>query len=196
MDRLYETLSASGNIEIWKVYEDGTDELFFSDHNIIVSGMGAGFMSLFGGYHSNDIRDYQIKYFQVGNDSYADADVTVNIGELKAPLTALQYNPSGLSNLIVSSVSVRVGDNAKTQSVAEIPWNHIRRASPNSVLYTLVLDTDAANDISLKEVGLFMRSPMAFGADTPTPMLVAYKKFPVLDKKREFSLIFKWTLYF
>jgi len=194
MDRLYDSLNTSGNLEIWKVYEDGKKELFFADHNMIVSGLGASLMSLFGGIHSNDITDYQIRYFQVGTSSHAS--VTTSITNLHTPITQVQYDPSATANIVVSSVFIRLSDSAKVeQDAVQIPWQHMKRITPTSVLYTLVLDTQAANDLTLNEVGLFVRSPFRQGT-VPTPVLAAYKKFPFLDKKREFSLIFKWTLYF
>ena len=35
-----ETLDVSGHLEIYKVYEDGTEEQVFNDKNTITSGMG------------------------------------------------------------------------------------------------------------------------------------------------------------
>lgn len=194
MDRLSDTINTSGNLEIWKVYDDGNEELFFSDHNIIVSGMSAAFLSLFGGMTSNDIRDFQIRYFQLGTGVYEDSNITVNTNQLSAPITFAQYDPSGTAALVVSSVNVRAGDTITAEAAVEIPWQHIKRASPTSVLYTLILDKDAVNGITLREIGLFMRSPLS--NTIANPMLAAYKKYPSLTKNSEFSLIYKWTLYF
>lgn len=194
MDRLLDNTTASGNLEIWKKYNDGSQELVFSDHNTIVSGFGASMMSLFGGMYSNDIRDYQIKYFQVGTNQVTPVDRSVV--QLSAPLTSSQYDPSALANLVISSVNIRLNDiSTTTQDIVEMPWHHVRRVTPTSVLYTLVLDSQAANDVTLKEAGLFVRSPFSIGG-VPTPVLATYKKYPAIIKKREFSLIYKWTLYF
>jgi len=196
MDRLYDNNNTSGNIEIWKVYEDGSEELFFSDHNLIVSGMGEGLLSLFGGINSNDITDYQIRYFQVGASSYPESMVNNSIVQLSAPISYSQYDPSSTTNLVVSSVAVKVAETTSSvQAAVLIPWQQIRRVSTTSVLYTLVLPRDSANEITLNEVGLFMRSPYKINT-VPTPLLVAYKKYPFVDKKAEFSLVYKWTIHF
>ena len=194
MDRLIDNITTSGNLEIWKLYDTGEEELVFSDHNIIVSGMSAAFLSLFGGMTSNDIRDFQIRYFQLGTGVYEDSNITVNTNQLSAPLTVGQYDPSGTAALVVSSVNIRAGDTVQTEAAIEIPWQHIKRASPTSVLYTLILDKNAVNGVTLREVGLFMRSPLSNTIKNPT--LSAYKKYPAITKNSEFSLIFKWTLYF
>lgn len=194
MDRLYDNINTSGNLEIWKVHNDGQEELVFSDHNMIVSGLAAGMMSLFGGIHSNDIRDFQIRYFQIGGGSVDP--VTEATVQLASPFTSENYDPSGKASLVISSVDIRLNnDSTTTQDVVQIPWHHIKKVSPTSVLYTLVLDSDSANSLTLTEAGLFLRSPFQVGA-TPTPVLAAYKTYPAIDKKQQFSLIFKWTIYF
>jgi hypothetical protein len=60
--------------------------------------------------------------------------------------------------------------------------------------YTLVLDEDACNDLTLNEVGLFMKNPT--GAETNKSILVAYRHFSDIAKTRDFSLIFRWTIHF
>ena len=194
MDRLYDNINTSGNLEIWKVYNDGDEELVFCDHNTIVSGMAAGLMSLFGGLHSNDIRDFQIRYFQVGTG--VNDPINKSLTKLSAPLTQVTYDPSSNSTLIISSVNIFENHTASTEQAAVlIPWNHIKKVTPTSVLYTLVLDSQTANGITLKEVGLFIKSPFTVGGKL-TPTLAAYKSYSPIDKKQEFSLIFKWTIYF
>ena len=49
MNNIRERFDASGYLEVWKVYDDGTKELHFSDHNVITSGMGVGLAYLFAG---------------------------------------------------------------------------------------------------------------------------------------------------
>ena len=194
MDSLYDNLDTSGNLEIWKVYNDGEQELVFSDHNTIVSGLAAGMMSLFGGMYSNDITDYQIRWFQLGLSSYDSIDKTIT--QLSSPIASASYDPSNVGTLVLSSVPIRINpDTVDNQGVVLIPWNHIRRASPTSVLYTLVLDSQSGNDITYKEAGLFLRSPFSH-VTGPTPVLAAYKTFTSITKRSEFSLIFKWTIYF
>jgi hypothetical protein len=194
MDRLYDNINTSGNLEVWKIYNDGEEELVFCDHNTIVSGMGSGLMALFGGIHSNDIRDFQIRYYQLGTG--VNDPVTTSLTKLSAPLTSEDYDPSGVTTLTISAVNVFENNTASTeQDAILIPWNHIKKVTPTSVLYTLVLDSQAANGITLKEVGLFIKSPFNVGGKL-TPVLAAYKTYSPIDKKQEFSLVFKWTIYF
>ena len=42
-----EKVKAKGNLEVWKVYDDGSEELHFSEHNVITSGMGVGLAHMF-----------------------------------------------------------------------------------------------------------------------------------------------------
>ena len=68
-------LNASGHLEIYKIYEDGTEEKVFDDPNTITSGMGVGLGLLYAGsgasnsngtYNGSSITDFQIRYFQLG----------------------------------------------------------------------------------------------------------------------------------
>ena len=67
-------LDPSGHLEIYKVYEDGTEEQVFSDPNTITSGMGVGLGLLYAGSGADDITNFQIRYFQlgVGGDTIID----------------------------------------------------------------------------------------------------------------------------
>ena len=55
-----ESLNASGHLEIYKVYNDGTEEKVFDEANTITSGMGVGLGMLYAGTGSNNITDFQI----------------------------------------------------------------------------------------------------------------------------------------
>ena len=59
-------LDPSGHLEIYKVYEDGSEEKVFSDPNTITSGMGVGLGLLYAGSGAANITDFQIRYFQLG----------------------------------------------------------------------------------------------------------------------------------
>ena len=63
---LEEDVKLSGHLQIAKVYSDGTEELVFDDHNVIVSGMGVGLSYLFTAGGSDNLLDFQIDRFQVG----------------------------------------------------------------------------------------------------------------------------------
>ena len=59
-------LDPSGHLEIYKVYEDGSEDKVFSDPNTITSGMGVGLGLLYAGSGAANITDFQIRYFQLG----------------------------------------------------------------------------------------------------------------------------------
>jgi len=190
MSEFIEELGASGYLEIWKEYEDGQRELVHSDHNTIVSGMGVGLSFLFGGTGSDTIADFQIKYFEVGEDAHLDYGLsTYTLGD---ELTRSQYNTSSLA--ILNLPQIKDGT-LVSEDMIVIAQQMIRRVAINSVQYTIALDTGTANNITINEVGLLMKNPTGnVGEDNP--ILVAYKTFGNITKKEEFSLIFKWTLSF
>ena len=70
MSRTKDTISPVGNLEVWKVYPDGEEELHFSDHNVITSGMGVGLGLLYAGSGAGDITNFQVRYFQLDNLFY------------------------------------------------------------------------------------------------------------------------------
>ena len=59
-----ENYDINGHLQIAKVFKDGTEEIVFDDHNIIVSGMSVGLSYLFTLSGSNKVYDYQFDRFQ------------------------------------------------------------------------------------------------------------------------------------
>ena len=190
MSTFIEELGASGYLEIWKEYADGERELVHSDQNTIVSGMGVGLSYLFGGLGSTTISDFQIKYFQVGEDAATDYGLsTYTLGD---ELTRSQYNTSSLAVLNLPHIK---DGTLFSEDMIVIAQEMMRRIAINSVQYTMALDTGTANNVTINEVGLLMKNPTGnIGEDNP--ILVAYKTFGNITKKEEFSLIFKWTISF
>ena len=186
-------LNPTGHLEIFKVYENGTQEKVFDDHNVIVSGMGVGLAYLFAGSGSGNITDYQIRYFQVGTggtSSYGVSTYTLNTA-----LTSGQYNTS--ADMVIEQISqIKNGVTFTNLSHARIPFNHVQRASDTSVKFILAIGRNNVNDLPLplNEVGLFMANPK--GVSPKQTILVAYKKFSDILKTSDFALIFYWTLNF
>jgi len=56
----------TGHLTIHKRFDDGSEEMVFDDHNVIVSGMSVGLSMMFTGSGSDAVTDYQIGKFQVG----------------------------------------------------------------------------------------------------------------------------------
>ena len=71
---------------------------------------------------------------------------------------------------------------------------NIQKITDSSVRFNLIIDPYSLLNITINEVGLFMRNPR--GNDTPNPILVAYRPFTSLAKTSTFTLILKWTISF
>ena len=120
---------------------------------------------------------------------------------LSGPLTLAQYGTN--SNLYIEEASqIKNGITFANQPFALIPANKVTRINDTSVRYTLIVGeetsnslTDADGDLSINEVGLFMKNPVG-SADPNVSLLVAYRSFSNIVKTNDFSLIFRWTINF
>jgi len=205
MKKFVDDLGINGHLTIIKRYTDGQEEVMYDDHNIIVSGMGVGLSYMFTGSGSDTILDYQIDRFQLGTSGNA-TDVEGNPLEVSTTYSLsgpLGNEYGGGSNLFISeNDQIKNSLIVANQWFALIPANKMTRIGDVSVRYTLVLDEEACNDItiptggtgSLNEVGLYMKNPR--GQTKPQSILVAYKTFSNIYKTSDFSLIFRWTLNF
>ena len=188
-------VNVKGNLEIWKRYNDGTEELHFSEHNVITSGMGVGLAHLFGASGSGDVGDYQIINFQLGTGG-DPSDYGVSTFELNTPLSVAAIQTTGSELLVEELKTIKNGViTAGTTPLIRLPYSNIQKGTPTSVRFNLVIDPHSLNDSEVDEVGLFMRNPRGHG-DGPNPILVAYRPFTSLSKTSTFSLILKWTLSF
>lgn len=190
-----EVLQASGNLEIIKIFNNGSEEVVFSDHNLITSGLGVSIATIFVGSGSVNIKDHQIRWFQMGSGDYAVAyDNTVY--KLELPLAAGGY--TGKIVVDTHQLANPDGSNYGSLPFAWIPQTAVRRTSTTSVTYLLSLDNSTCNGVSLSEIGLFVHNPLYkfIGSSTVRSMLAAYRKFSAIAKTNEFSLLFRWTLSF
>jgi|6_EtaG_2_1085325.scaffolds.fasta_scaffold05282_3 hypothetical protein len=205
MARNKENFNPVGELEVWKLYKDGREpELHFSEQNVITSGLGVGFASLYAGSGSDNIVDYQILNFQVGVGGDSD-NYGVSTSHLAQPLSATQYTSDGSRLHIEDTHKLLVSSNVVTTDTVKlvrIPYSNIQKVTPTSIRYTLVIDVNSCNLITnssgdklyLNEVGLFMRNPL--NLNPPTSILVAYRPFTGIFKTSAFALVFKWTLKF
>ena len=187
-------MKPTGHLQIFKRYDDGSEELHFDEQNIITSGMGVGLSHLFSVSGATSITDYQIIHFLIGSGGDYD-DYGVSTYKLQDPvLPASEWGAN--TNLIVESYyPIESGVVTSTQtSFARIMFSNINKVTDTSVRYTLLLDRNTLNGKYVNEVGLYMRNPR--GYSTPSPILVAYRPFTEITKTSEFSLIFRWTLQF
>ena len=173
-----QAMNPTGHLTIFKKYEDGSEELYFDENNVVTSGMAVGFSHLFAASGGTSIVDYQIVNFLVGSGVTDPTDWGSDTG-----LVLEDYYPIEDGSILGS-----------TRAFARIRFSNIHKVTSTSVRYTLVLDRDTLNGKTLNEVGLFMRNPR--GSVTPNPILAAYRPFTEITKTSDFSLIFRWTLQF
>lgn len=197
------TFQPKGFLEIWKVYDDGTEELHWSDHNIITAGMGIGLAHLYGGFGSSKITDFQIGYFQVGTGDATEYTSLQN--ELETPLgkksdygvVTNTYPEIEIDWAEVEDLKLRLnGVDLKTgtQPFGRIRHSNIHRVNRNAVRYTIPLNEKNCNSKELSEIGLFMKNIK--GESEDQPLLVAYRQFPAIQKTEFFTLVFLWTIQF
>tara|TARA_R100000008_G_C3542791_1_gene145762 strand:- start:190 stop:759 length:570 start_codon:yes stop_codon:yes gene_type:complete len=188
-----DTLQPVGNLEIWKIYEDGTEELHFEEHNVITSGMGVGLAHLFSGSGAGSINDFQVLNFQVGSGG-TTTDYGVSTFQLKTPVSRSDYLTTGSTLLTENLYTIKNGSVATSSTLVRIPYSNIQKVTNTAVRFNLVVDQNSLVNKSINEVGLFMRNPR--GNNPPNPILVAYRPFTSLTKTSTFALILKWTISF
>ena len=199
-----------GHLEVWKHFPDGSQELHYSDYNVICSGMGATLAEMFDAPYDAPVEDYQIKYFKVGSGGALDATGGADPGvwqvsgtsDLNKPLTRPNY---GTGNLDVSIHNL-IANGAKTTGTSEIntfgviPYSYVKRVTPTKCMWQIVLDEQTANvgdleeESFLNEIGLFSKNP--YREATDASMLCAYKYFKKVYKTDAFILVFRWTIEF
>ena len=203
MKSFTDELGMTGHLTIIKRYKDGEEEVVFDDHNIIVSGMGVGLAYMFTGSGSNTVLDYQIDRFKVGVSGPPAGGTTSAVYELSGPLTSLAEYGTATNLFIEECDQIVNGSVVSTNKFfALIGANKITKIGDSSVRYTLVVDEESCNnlvgaeseEVSLSEVGLFMKNPT--GSNDDVSILVCYRTFSNIRKTDDFSLIFRWTLNF
>lgn len=206
MKNFIENLEVEGHLQIAKVFSDGSEEIVFDDHNIIVSGMGVGLAYLFSLSGPGNILEYQIDRFQIGVSGSPSTEA-VSANSLVGPLSSLSEYGENALIYIVSGYQGYTVDNISAEMVpyGYIPQHKVSRVGDSSVRYTITIDKDAANNLdlsrnfeaALNEIGLFMKNPLgdrSNGANKDTSILVAYRHFSDIIKTDDFALVFRWTI--
>lgn len=199
---LLEELDIQGHLTISKVYGDGTEEIVFDDHNIIVSGMGVALAHMFALSGSNSILDYQIDRFQLGI-SGASVLETSSRYELSSPLSSL-FEYAGVAGNVYATSGFAIKNNTILTSptwYGIIPSHNVTRIDDTTVRYTIYIDQESCNNlsrglvnVSLNEIGLFVKNVKS--SDPVAPILVAYRSFSSIRKTSDFSLVFRWSINF
>lgn len=190
---IFDYLNINGHVTIHKVLDNGTEELLYDDHNVIVSGFGVGLSHFFALSGSTKIYDYQIDRFQLGLSGATSLEVSSRFDLSSALTTVNQYTTTGLGDIVAfTGNQIKNGSIVGSQVFAKIPFHHVTRISESSVRYTLRIDKDSCNGLALKEVGLFMKNPRGLTPDAS--ILVAYKSFSEIRKTSDFALVIRWTI--
>ena len=190
-----QAMNPTGHLTIFKKYEDGSEEIYFDENNVVTSGMAVGFSHLFAASGGDSIMDYQILNFLVGSGITNPLDYGTSTFQLRSPVLGAADWGSDTGLIIEDYYPIEDGSIlASTRPFARIRFSNIHKVTSTSVRYTLVLDRNTLNGKALDEVGLFMRNPR--GSVTPNPILAAYRPFTEITKTSDFSLIFRWTLQF
>ncbi len=179
-----------GHLTIHKVWVNGDEELVYDSDNVITSGMSYSLSHLFAGSGSNSILDHQIERFQIGTSGSSALQVSSTFQLSGALTTAAQYGVD--SRLILKTAEQFKNGSVTTALFALIPFSKITRINETMVRYTMVLDEQAANGLTLNEIGLFTKNPR--GLATDQSVLVAYRSFSNITKTNEWSLVMRWTL--
>ena len=186
-----ENIDASGHLEIYKIYADGTEEQVFNDHNVITSGMGVGL-----GFQLGVSGDSKLDSYGVSETSLASALGQVN-GTSDYATDAESVLPLSVHELMDYNSNLKVDSDGTGDAwiYGIISDNSIKRVDLNSVTYILYVDRYSCNSHTLNEIGLFMKNPLGLTPLDRSP-LVAYRPFNNIAKTNDFALIFKWTLNF
>tara|TARA_R100000008_G_C3583985_1_gene170684 strand:- start:515 stop:1099 length:585 start_codon:yes stop_codon:yes gene_type:complete len=188
----YDNNDIRGHLEVVKIYSDGSEEIHFSEDNVITSGMGYTLLKAFQVEAGGNISSFQIPYFQLGVSGNTGAQVS-STGELSAALSsAAQYGAD--VNFEISVHDLSSGSGVSDALFGVIPFAYIKKLSPTRVMYSIFVGESSCNDLTLNEIGLFSRNPNQ--SATEGSYLCAYRYFTGLLKKDMFSVLFRWTLEF
>ena len=202
-----EDLRVTGHLQVAKLYSNGSEEIIYDNHNVIVSGMSVGLSYLFTLSGSKNITDFQLDRFQLGVSAPPTGGVVSSINQLSGPLSSFQeYGGNSAGLRLVSGTQIKNGSVADEHAFAYIPFSNVTRIDDSTVRYTMIIDKDSCNNITrpagaagtvdraLNEIGLFMKNPR--GASKTQSILVAYRQFTDIIKTSDFALVFRWTIAF
>lgn len=188
-----------GRLNIFKVYDNGYSERVVHDNNIVVQGMGYALTRLMTNLGSQDIEDFQVKYFQVGTSSVPHFGDPGFYSLSAALLTQAQWgDDTDIKTKEVDAVWMKDPFTSvasiihSSVIVGEIPESNITKLSKTGTAFQIVLDKNTANGRSLAEIGLFAKNPE--GVEGDRPVMMVYKSFEPIAKQSDFSIVFSWVI--
>ena len=206
--RFTDVNNIKGHLEVYKVYSDGSEELHYSDHNVITSGMGVNLAHAFAADAGVDVSSFQANWMQIGTGA-SSADIrnnaTVQVSsraDLLSSIPATQYGDVNTIGLKVSSMTYMTSAGSTAiKDFIKVPYAFVHRVSDRKVMWRLVLNDSACNIVddaihggALCEVAIFSNNPTQA---TPDELyMIAYRAFANITKTNEFTLDFRWTIEF
>jgi len=206
--RLSDLNSISGHLEVYKVYPDGAEELHYSEHNVITSGMGVNLAHAFAADADSNVSSFQANWMQVGTGASSVAirardNVQVSgRADLLSAIPAIEYGSENTIGLTVSSMKYLTSAGTLINNdFVKIPNAFIHRVSDRKVMWRLILNDSACNvpdhitnGGALCEVAIFANNPRE--VSPPVLHMIAYRAFANIVKTNEFTLDFRWTIEF
>ena len=189
-----------GHLEIWKIFSDGSEELYWEEDNVIVSGMGVTCAAAFSVDGNVPVSSFQANWFQIGtgpDDATGRSGMQVSsTAALSASLDASSYGDVNVAGLLVKNdVNYMASGNVEQGPFAYVGPEFITRVGQNKVMWRIILNDSSCNvSDPLCEIGLFSNNPLLQPSDLH--YLVAYRAFKLIHKSSDFSLDFRWTIEF
>ena len=181
-----------GHLEIYKVFPDGNYTLFYSDSNVVCSGMGVTLAEAFAADLDSPVTEFQISLFQIGTAGLPGLQVSSN-GRLGNSLSLAEYGTGSLE--LVTQSMIASGTVYASEVFGVIPSSFVDKVGATKVRWRILVDRNVGNGLVLNEIGLFSKNPSQL-TPTATSYLCAYRNFSDLTKTSEFSLDVRWTIEF
>jgi hypothetical protein len=157
-------LNYRGELEVFKIYKDGREELHYKDSNVVVSGLGYGLSLLFSGEASQEVEDYKLLYYQLGVSGSSDLQASTTYG-LGSSLSLPEYTDLNIPSLAKEQNQIKNEYIFPKQAFGKVTNPIIVDSS--SIRFNIIVDELLANnlkldrkDLYLNEIGLFMANPL------------------------------------
>jgi hypothetical protein len=198
--------SVQGKLEVYKDYGDFVEKVG-EYNNIVTRGMGITITSMLLSGSRQTKNPYSIRYAQLGTGVVdyqkidTNSELRYNFFKLNSPLnksaygTGLPFRVSEHYSLValeefISSKNLQYSK--ELNSFITIADSQVTVKNDSSVVVTLNIDKKTANGLTVREVGLFSDNVGTTG--TKESVLVAYKQFVPIEKTKDFSIKFTWTI--
>jgi hypothetical protein len=197
--------NAKGHLEVVKLYDDH-EEVVFSDHNVICSGLAANMAAMYSS-SGLDVSSYQMNIFQLGEGTDATIGDTVVPNVLQTPLDWSSYGENALMALDKTTGTLQDLSDASLstgEAFLVLPQTYVDKVNDSTVRWNLHVDENTANGQTLTEIGLFTNNPFEkdLTAEERITWICAYRFFgdpstgQGIYKTQHFALVFKWTIQF